>query len=409
MYSESSRQYFEAASYKIEEERMAIIIQELAGTQQGRWYYPIISGIAQSYNYYPISYLKPDDGLCIAAIGLGFHVVDGGAAYRFSPRYPKLDIPASGSGGDGTQHTYYALDMERRSYDLLSGCDATLECLDISEAESNSDFAMTASTFNREDDRLESGVGVKGPRVINFAPILKHDLFPLAEALDAVLDVGSKSMALPVEIEYAVSRDKEKLTFYFLQLKPLIHNTEKCETDLDLLNVDDCFIISGRSMGNGRDASITDIVWVDPESFSSRNTLAIAEEICQLNNLLRANNRRYVLIGPGRWGTRDFSLGIPVSFPQISFARIIVETELPDFKVESSLGSHFFHNVISMNIGYLSVSLGRGKDRVDWGWLKSLPCEKRLRFCGWSKTAQPLNILMDGRTSNTIIFKNQLL
>ncbi|MDR1804571.1 MAG: hypothetical protein LBQ94_13295 [Treponema sp.] len=405
LYIESSRHYFDAASYKIEEERMAVIIQELAGTRHGRWYYPLVSGTAQSYNYYPVSYLKPDDGLCVAAIGLGCYVVDGRAAFRFSPRYPKLDVVSAGSKIEGSQRNFFALDMERPEFNLLPGSDATLEFLDIAEAEANPDFAMTASTINREDDRLEPGIGNRGPRIVNFAPLLKYDIFPFAEVVDAVLDVGSKSMGLPVEIEFAVTIENKKPVFYFLQLKPLTQNTGRLEEDLSEIVPEDCFVISGRSMGNGRDTSISDIVWVDPESFSKMQTVEIAKEIGELNGLLKARGRHYVLVGPGRWGTRDFSLGIPVKFPQISFARVIVETNLPNFSVESSQGSHFFHNLTSMNIGYLSVSPGREKDRVDWEWLKSLPCEKKLQFCGWSSTNQPLNIVMDGRVANTVIFK----
>jgi hypothetical protein len=295
--------------------------------------------------------------------------------------------------------------MERNEFDLLPGSDATLECLDIAEAEANPDFAMTVSTINREDDRLEPGIGNRGPRIVNFAPILKYDQFPFAEVVDAVLDVGSKSMGLPVEIEFAVSMENKKPVFYFLQLKPLTQHTGKLDTDLSEIDPVDCFVVSGRSMGNGRDTSVGDIVWVDPEIFSSAQTVEIAKEIDELNGLLKARDRRYVLVGPGRWGTRDFSLGIPVKYPQISFARVIVETNLPNFSVESSQGSHFFHNLTSMNIGYLSVSPGRDRDHVDWEWLKSLPCEKKLRFCRWSSAAQPLNIVMDGRVANTVIFK----
>jgi len=405
LYFESSRQYFDAASYKIEEERMAIIIQELAGTRNGRWYYPIISGIAQSYNYYPFSYLKPDDGLCVAGIGHGCYVVSGGAAYRFSPKYPKVDATVSGSRIDSTQRNFYALDMENRALDLLEGDEVTLKCLDISEAERNEDFAMTVSTYNREDDRLEPGIGRHGLRVINFAPILKYDLFPFAEVLEAVLDIASKSMGLPVEIEFAVSRHKEKLIFYLLQVKPLIQNTGRQEANIDLQDIDKCFVFSGRSMGNGRDTTISDIIWVDPETFSPTHTAAIAKEIETLNAMLKARGLRYVLVGPGRWGTRDYSLGIPVNFPQISFSRVIVETNLPNFNVESSQGSHFFHNVTSMNIGYLSVSPGHDKDHIDWEWLKSLHCEERTQFCRWSKTEEPLDIVMDGRIANTVIYK----
>jgi len=158
-------------------------------------------------------------------------------------------------------------------------------------------------------------------------------------------------------------------------------------------------------MGNGKDTSISDIVWVDPDFFSKLHTPAIATEIEELNSLLKVCGRRYVLAGPGRWGTRDFSLGIPVSFSQVSFARVIIETDLPNFSVEPSQGSHFFHNLTSMNTGYLTVSQGRNKERIDWDWLKSLQCERKLKFCRWSRTNQPLNIIMNGRTGNTVIFK----
>ena len=405
LYLESSRQYIDAASYKIDEERMAVIIQELVGRRHGKWYYPIISGSAQSYNYYPVSYLKPDDGLCVAAIGLGCYVAEGRAAYRFSPRYPKLDVVSPEMRIEGTQRTFFALDMERPSFDLSPGSEATLECLDITEAEKNNDFAMVASTYNRNDDRLEPGIGSSGIRIINFAPLLKYDLFPFAEVVDAVLDVGAKSMGLPIEIEFAVSRENGKPIFYFLQLKPLIQNMARSENDLGEVDPSSCFVISGRSMGNGRDTSVSDIVWVDPELFSSAQTTVIAGEIDELNGLLKASGRRYVLVGPGRWGTRDFSLGIPVKFPQISFSRVIVETDLPNFSVESSQGSHFFHNLTSMNIGYLAVSQGRDEDLIDWEWLYSLPCEKKLGFCRWSRTNQPLTIVMDGRSGNTVIYK----
>jgi hypothetical protein len=425
LYSESACEYFDAASYKIEEERMAVIIQELVGERQGRWFYPVISGIAQSYNYYPISHFKPDDGLCVAAVGLGCHVVDGGSAYRFSPRYPKLDA-VSGSLMEGTQRTFYALDMERQADNLIRGSDSTLECLEIAEAEANADFSMTVSTYISSDDRLEPGTGSNGLRIVNFAPVLKYGVFPFAEALDAVLDVGAKSMGLPVEIEFAVSRENEtalregeerrpsgKMVFYFLQLKPLIQNMGRHEFDPALLNSEDCFVISSRSMGNGKDTSIDDIVWVDPSAFlealAVMHTDEIAGEISELNGLLKAQGRRYVLVGPGRWGTRDFSLGIPVSFPQISFSRVIVETTLPNFSVEPSQGSHFFHNVTSMNIGYLSVSPNaasvQNKDHIDWEWLKSLHCEKKLKFTRWSRTGKPLTIVMDGRAGNTVIYK----
>ncbi|MBU0926256.1 MAG: pyruvate, phosphate dikinase [Spirochaetes bacterium] len=407
LYSESARAYFDVASYKIEEERMAVVVQELVGRRKGRWYYPLVAGTAQSYNYYPVSYLKPDDGLCVAALGLGPYVVEGGEAHRFSPRYPKLDVVAPGRGTSGTQRWFYALDMERLDFDLSAGEEATLSRLDLSEAEADPGFATVASTWSVDDDRLEPGVSARGPRILDFAPVLKYDAFPFAAVVDAVLEVGAKSMGIPVEIEYAISDDGlgGAPVFYVLQIKPLIQHAGRLEVDIDGVDTADCLIVSERSMGNGRDETIRDVIWVDPERFDRSRTEAMALEIEAIDRELKALGRRYVLIGPGRWGTRDRWLGVPVSFSQISSARVIVEADLPDFRVDSSLGSHFFHNVTSMNIGYLTVPWGGGAGKVDWAWLAGLPVERRTESCVWASLASPLDIVMDGKRGRSIVRK----
>lgn len=407
LYSESARSYFDAAGYKIEEERMAIVVQELVGKRRGRWYYPLIAGTAQSYNYYPISYLKPDDGLCVAALGLGPYVVEGGAAHRFCPRYPKLDVVAPGRSISGTQRWFYALDMERLDFDLSAGEEATLAKLELSDGEVDPGFQLVASTWSIEDDRLEPGTAARGPRVIDFAPVLKYDAFPFATVVDAVLEVGTRSMGLPVEIEYAVSEDGADgaPVFYILQIKPLLQHADHVAIDTAGVDPESCLIVSERSMGNGRDDTISDVVWVDPELFDRGQTEAIAGEIGSIDKELKLLGRRYVLIGPGRWGTRDHWLGVPVSFAQISSARLIVEADLPGFSVESSLGSHFFHNVTSMNIGYLTVPAGAASSRVDWKWLASLPSLKRTEHCVWTHLDAPLGIMMDGRKSAAVVKK----
>jgi DNA-binding NarL/FixJ family response regulator len=407
LYSESARTYFEAAAYKIEEERMAIVVQELVGRRRGRWYYPLIAGTAQSYNYYPISYLKPDDGLCVAALGLGPYVVEGGSAHRFSPRYPKLDVVAPGRSISGTQRWFYALDMERIDFDLSAGEEATLARLELSDGELDPGFQLVASTWSIEDDRLEPGTSARGPRIIDFAPVLKYDAFPFAAVVDAVLEVGTRSMGLPVEIEYAVSEDGAggAAVFYILQIKPLIQHADHVAIDIGGVDPDECLIVSERSMGNGRDDTISDIVWVDPDRFDRGQTEAIATEIGSIDKELKLLGRRYILIGPGRWGTRDHWLGVPVSFSQISSARMIVEADLPGFSVESSLGSHFFHNVTSMNIGYLTVPAGSLTSRVDWDWLATLAAEQRTAHCVWAHLDTPLSIMMDGRKSSAIVKK----
>ncbi|HOX91961.1 MAG TPA: PEP/pyruvate-binding domain-containing protein, partial [Spirochaetales bacterium] len=300
MFTPSARSYFNAASYKIEEERMAVVVQELVGRQNGKHYYPLIAGTAQSFNYYPVSYLKPEDGLCVAALGLGPYVVGGGESWRFSPRYPRMDVVAPSHGFAGTQRWFYALNMDRHDVDLSSGEEATLDRLELSAAESNPFFRLLASTWNAADDRLEPGTGATGPRVIDFAPILKHGGFPLAEVVDTALDVCSKSMGIPVEIEYAVSMDgpQDEPVFYILQIKPLIQNADKVSVDADAIDRSACAVLSDHCMGNGVIRDLCDVVFVRPQLWDADHTQEMAAEIAAMNESLKAEGRRYVLLGP---------------------------------------------------------------------------------------------------------------
>jgi DNA-binding NarL/FixJ family response regulator len=408
LFSQKTRAYFDLAGYALEEERMAVVVQELVGSRRGSRYYPHVSGTAQSYNYYPVSYLKPEDGLCVAALGLGSYVVGGGPAYRFCPKYPKLDVVPPERLREASQRSFRALDMEDEEPDILSGEEAALRELDIGEAEADPRFGLLASTWDAENDRLSAGLGARGPRIIDFANILKHEALPFAQAVDMILDMGSRSMGTPVEIEYALNVDEPSGTpaLYLLQLKPLIRSEGKASVDIEGIDRAECFIYSDRSMGNGRDATVSDIVWVDPRRFERSETMAIAAEIEELDKEMRALGRRYVLVGPGRWGTRDRWLGVPVAFTQISMARVIVEADLPEFKVESSLGSHFFHNVTSMNIGYFTVPWNGGGS-VDWDWLYSVPPARETAHCRRTGLPEALEILMDGRKSVAAIRKRR--
>ncbi len=406
LFSQKTRAYFEMAGYALEEERMGVVVQELVGSRRGRWYYPHISGTAQSYNYYPVSYLKPEDGLCVSALGLGSYVVGGGPAHRFCPKYPKLDVIPPERLLESSQRVFRALDMENSEPDLLSGDEAALREIDIEEAEADPRFGLVASTWDMENDRLVPGVGARGPRVVDLANILKHDALPFAEAIDMVLDMGSRSMGTPVEIEYALNLDEPsgRPALYLLQLKPLLRNEGKSVVEVEHIDRSECFIYSDRSMGNGRDADVSDIVWVDPRRFDRSATFAMAAEIAELDKEMRALGRRYILVGPGRWGTRDRWLGVPVAFTQISMARVIVEADLPEFKVESSLGSHFFHNVTSMNIGYFTVPW-HGGGSVDWDWLYAIPPARSTAHCSRTTLDEPMEILMDGRKSLAAVRK----
>ena len=406
LFSSEARSYFEMTGYNLEEERMAVVIQELVGSTRGDYYYPHVSGVAQSYNYYPISYSKPEDGLCVSALGLGTWVVGGGASHRFSPRYPKLDMVPPDQLLDNTQRNFHALDLRRSMPELLAGEMASLAELPINAASKDRKFSYLVSTWDAQDLRFVPGDSGKGTKVVDLANILKYDALPFAEAISMILDVGARSMGTPVEIEYALNLDEPSglPALYVLQLKPLINQQDRVDVDLESLDRQSCFIYSDKAMGNGRFDDIRDILWVDPESFDRSRTVEMAGEIEELNTLLRAEGRRYVLIGPGRWGTRDRWLGIPVTFAQISRSRVIVEADLEDFVVESSLGSHFFHNVTSMNIGYLKVAK-TDEGFVDWGWLRSMPCARRTAHCRWTRLDSPVEVLMDGRTSKAALLK----
>lgn len=406
LFSSKAKAYFEVARYQREEERMAIVLQEVVGRRRGRWYYPHLSGTAQSHNYYPVSYLKPDDGLCLSALGLGSWVVDGGACHRFCPRYPKIDIIPADRMRENSQRMFRAIDMERSTPDLRSGEDAAIAELELDEAEGDPKFRFLASTWDGQNDRLVPGTSSPGLRFVDLGNILKHEALPFARLVDLVLDVGSRSMGSPVEIEYALNLDEESGTpaFYILQLKPLIRTDRGGEVDLSRIDLSDAFLRSPKSMGNGRNDDLLDIVWIDPERFERQSTLAIAAEIEALDRLVAKEGRRYLLLGFGRWGTRDPWLGIPVAYSQIAHAAVIVEADLPDFRVESSLGSHFFHNVTSMNIGYITVPWSE-TEGIDWLWLRSMPVAARLDHCVWTRLEEPLGVLMDGKASQAAILK----
>jgi hypothetical protein len=412
LFSPRSRSYFEMAKYNLEEERMAVVIQEIVGRRRGRWFYPHVSGTAQSFNYYPLSYAKPEDGLCVAALGLGSYVVEGLPAFRFCPRYPKLEAMPPELLRQDSQRLFRALDMETAAPDLKRGEDADLVDLELSIAEADPAFSLLASTWDAQNDRLVPGVAPKGMRVVDLSSILQFETLPFARAIEIVLDVGSRSMGTPVEIEYTLNLDEAsgKPALYLLQLKPLISPEQSSGSEgerIDELERADsgrAFILSEKSMGNGRDATICDIVWVDLARFDRSGTEAVAKEIEGLDRELRALGRRYVLVGPGRWGTRDRWLGIPVVYSQIAGARVIVETEMPDFAVDFSFGSHFFHNVTSMNVGYLTIPSG-GRSLVDWAWLASCPPERLTEHCARTRLPEALDIVMDGRRGRAIICK----
>ncbi len=409
VYTKDARSYFQAIDYKIEEEQMAILIQEVSGRRFGDRFYPHFSGVAQSFNYYPVAYTQPQDGIASLGVGLGKYVVEGDKAYRFSPPYPEMDMVPPKEQLRTTQKHFYALDMSHSSVDLYAGEDATLLSLDISEAEKDGALQHCASVWDWNDDRIRDGLDNPGPRIVNFRNILKYDQFPLPRILKHLLELIRDAMETPVEIEFAVDLDKDphtgKPTFTLLQIKHQLLDSAEVNLDPETLDRSELFLFSEKCVGNGVVEGLHDIVWVDPDCFDKFETQALAEQLERLNDRFRNNQGKYVLLGPGRWGSNDRHLGIPINWSMISCAQVIVEYAMENFQADASLGSHFFHNVTSLNIGYFTVPYPRGINLLDWDWLRQQPEVSRDGALVHSRVEAPLHIVMDGRRSASAVFK----
>jgi hypothetical protein len=407
-FANSARSYFDAVNYKVEEEKMAVVIQEVVGHSYNNRFYPHISGVAQSYNYYPVSYMKPADGFSVAGIGLGMCVVGGEKSYRFCPRYPDINHTLVKEQMRDSQSMFYAIDMDNPQFNLAEdGEMATIKKFKIKEAEADGTLEYCASTYDYENDCLVPGTGIKGPRVIDFANVLKYNSIPLADSLSLLLKIFREAMGTPVELEYAVDlspcQEYGLPTLYLLQIKPLIRKDDLVEITIDKTKIKSAFMYTVNGMGNGKIDTIRDVLYVDIAEFDRTRTREMAEQLGKLNETLVKENREYILIGPGRWGTRDPYTGIPVNWSQISNARIIVEMGLEDFPLDASLGSHFFHNVTSMNVGYFSVPYNSPKEFINIEMLKKLPVVRRTPFIRHARFPKPVTILMDGHNREMIV------
>lgn len=401
IYSPHSRSYFEAINFKLEEEKMGIVIQEVIGTVHGDYFYPHVSGTAQSHNYYPIAHMEPEDGYALAALGLGHYVVNGEKSYRFSPVYPALEVNSPQKLFKDSQTYFFALDMKNSEIDFITnGSEANLKKLNISTAESNGVLKHLASVYDPENDRIDPGLSTPGPRILNFANILKYDYVPLAKTLQLILDVGKEALGSPIEIEYALDLDKapnNKPSFHLLQIKPMLGSSNEFSFDPESIENEKVLIFAEQSMGNGKIEDLSDIIYVKPSAFDKMKTKNIAVELEELNKKMLAEKNHYILIGPGRWGTSDPFIGIPVNWSQISNAKIIIETSLEDFPLDASLGSHFFHNLTSMNVGYFSIQHDSGISFIDWEQLESQQIQKETDFLKHIHFKKPLCVLMDGK------------
>ncbi|MBN1297208.1 hypothetical protein JXA80_10540 [bacterium] len=406
VFSPGAQGYFESISFPFEEERMAVVIQELVGRRHGDHFYPDISGVAQSFNYYPFGRMKPEDGLATIAVGLGKHVCEGGKSHRFCPRMPKLDIDKIDQRLEGSQKRFWALNMARADFRDMYDEEATLDQLDMDIAEKDGVLNDLVSVWDIQNQRLEPGLIMAGPRIVDFAQILKYDLFPLGQTITAILNAFTHAMGSPVEVEFAVDMtDRMNPIFFILQIKHMIRQDVDFSLDIRGLNRSELLLATDRGLGNGQIEDIRDVIFADMAVFDRSRTVEMTNELEYFNKKLRAEGRRYILIGPGRWGTHDRWLGIPVRWAQISGAGAIVEIDMDDIHVDASQGSHFFHNITSMKIGYFTVHRDEKAQYLDMDWLKTRTEVERMECFVHVQTASPFLIQMDGRNGVCIIRK----
>ncbi len=408
VYAPLARSYFDSINHSIEEEKMAVIIQELVGHSYDGYYYPHISGVAQSYNYYPFSHMKPEDGIGLIAIGLGKIIVDGEESFRFCPKYPKMNMMTIKDLLQNTQKYFYALNTNKNDVSLIEGSDATLEKVPILQAEKHGTLSYSASVYDASVNEIKPGLHINGPRIVDFSYILQYDHIPMAESISKVLDIMRNALGTPVEIEFSVDLEKDqsgRASFYILQVKPLIRSVESIIVDTTAVNRDQLILYSDQGMGNGIIEGIRDIVYVVPEKFDKMQTRLIAREIHELNAQMKREGKKYILIGPGRWGSSDPFLGIPVDWAAISEAKIIVEAGLKDFNIDASLGSHFFHNITSMNIGYLTVQVRSETSFIDYDYLQAENALSEKGYLRQVRFAEPVTVIMDGRKSVSLVTK----
>lgn len=407
IFCDTAVNYFTATKYKVEEEKMGVIIQEMVGEQHGDYFYPHLSGVAQSFNYYPFAYMQPEDGFSVAAVGMGEEVVGGEKSHRFCPKYPKLELLSLADQVKDSQTHFYALDLNANIDLLKDNVGAAVVKRPIREAEKEGTLKHSTQVFDIHNQRLCNDFTVRGPRVVNFANILKYERVPLAKTLSILLDFFQQAMGAPVEIEYAMTLNHQGAsTIELLQIKPLIKQENDIDVNIKHINKEKAIAILKDGMGNGQYTHIEDAVVMKMDAFNKNETREMAKEVAEFNALLQEENREYILIGAGRWGTRDPFIGVPVFWSQIANARVIIEMGLKDLPLEASLGSHFFHNVTSMNVGYFSVPFQSKDNKINLSLLAQENVIKEGKYFKLIRFESPLDIKMNGKERVALIEKS---
>ena len=410
VFFRDSKAYMTATSNLIDQEKMAVVLQEVVGSRYGDHFYPTLSGVARSLNFYPIGNETAEDGIANIALGLGKYIVDGGQTLRFSPRHPHniLQMSTMDLALRETQTRFYALDLKNLA-ERFSVDDAfNLLKLSVKDADADGALRYIVSTFDPYDQIIRDGYYPGGRKILSFCNILQHDVFPLASTLDYLLGIGQKEMGRPVEIEFAVNIDQadpKRATFYLLQIRPIVDNKEVMDEDLSLVRNEDTLLSSTSVLGHGVVGDVYDVVYVKTGSFNSANTQAIAYEIERINRGFTDREEGYVLVGPGRWGSSDPWLGVPVKWPHISNARVIVECGLENYRVDPSQGTHFFQNLTSFGVGYFTINPFKGDGWFDEAFLNAQPAVEETDFLRHVRFEQPIVIKMDGKRSLGVVMK----
>ncbi len=410
VFYKDSKAYMTATSNLIDQEKMAIVLQEVVGSRYNDHFYPTMSGVARSLNFYPIGNEKAEDGIANIALGLGKYIVDGGQTLRFSPRHPHsiLQMSTMDFALRETQTRFYALDLKNMA-EAFSVDDAfNLVKLGLKDADAEGSLKYIVSTYDPYDQIIRDGYYPGGRKILSFVNILQHDVFPLADTLDQILRIGQQEMGRPVEIEFAVNMDPSdhtRATFDLLQIRPIVDNKEIMDEDLSLVKNEETILSSTSVLGHGIVGDVQDIIYVKTGAFNSSNNQLIAYEIEKMNRSFTDQEKGYVLVGPGRWGSSDSWLGIPVKWPHISNARVIVECGLENYRVDPSQGTHFFQNLTSFGVGYFTVNPFKGDGWFDEAFLNAQPAVEETEYLRHVRFDAPITIKMDGKKSLGVVLK----
>ena len=409
VYFAASRGYIISTGNVPSEEKMAIVLQEVCGETEGNYYFPVISGVARSINFYPVGKEKPEDGIVKIAYGLGKAVVDGEQVLRFSPKYPKNVMQTStvDLAMRETQQSMLALSLSPEKFKTSIDDAVNLERIPIHECGQFESLKLIASTYDRENMRIVDSCYPDGPRIVTFAPQLKFNTFPLADIIQHLLDIAREEIKTPVEIEFAVNLEHEPQIFHVLQIRPISADSLTAKVEWDKVDENGAFLRSGNALGVGKTEDVTDIIYLRKEAFNVLRTQEMAATLREWNNRMRQEGRQYLLIGYGRWGSQIPTLGVPVQWGDISEAKAIAECSLPDFRIEPSQGSHFFQNMTSFNVGYINVDPWARPltDEYDQSLLDAMPAVEETDLIRHVRLDKPLEMYIDGFENKAIVKK----